>query len=712
MEKSKKVLQTEEIFRKIQEGDRSGWANQAKLDFDFYLGKQWKTEDAQAVEAANQAVLAKNKIIRGISQVTSQLSAKNPRFTTIPVEDSDVNTAHAVSELAGHIWRTSKGNVRIKRAIRDYEITGLGALMAYVDPYADFGKGEILIKDVNPLDLYIDPYSQEEDSSDASNIYISQVLTERQVKVLLPEFDLKDAETCNDDERPSTDRYAGEGQITDVTDDTYKKYRVLDRYERVKVKRYHIIDPNSNFERIFDKEDYIDYAQRDAFISVKMGKETPVTDEYEVKELMELYEATGGVYHVVIQDGGYRNAPGAEIGGQNEVPNSTTMLKLTTIGELIREGYIKLDMPKIDRIRRHYTIGGKEVIDYILPVSNYPIVTFKLYGNRNPFPMGDVRATRPYQEQINKIASIIMQYYTMIANMDVFLPTGFKNLPANKDFEARKAKPGMHVWEYDAEDGGVPIFAQVSQMGLALHEEQDRLYREIEETIGAYAFQDGQSGNAPNTYRGTLAIDEFQQRRVRSKREDIEASITQLGKVIVEWIPEVYTERKVVRIIKANGQTKETVINEETKDDLSVSRIINDVTVGKYDLQVVSGSMLDSNRWAELEMLRDMWKDGLIVNRKTVLVKTDIDGIEDEVEAGDTITQLQSQLSQMDAEIKKLSGDLQTANRAEVQSRKKVEVEKFKSDLDRMGNEVKSSAKVAQLRMNDETKASKAETKK
>ena len=33
----------------------------------------------------------------------------------------------------------------------------MGAMMAYIDPMADFGRGEVMIKAVDPLDLFIDP---------------------------------------------------------------------------------------------------------------------------------------------------------------------------------------------------------------------------------------------------------------------------------------------------------------------------------------------------------------------------------------------------------------------------------------------------------------------------------------------------------------------------------------------------------------------------
>ena len=47
----------------------------------------------------------------------------------------------------------------------------------------------------------------------------------------------------------------------------------------------------------------------------------------------------------------------------------------------------------------------------------------------------------------------------------------------------------------------------------------------------------------------------------------------------------------------------------------------------------------------------------------------------------DTINKLQQQLQMAQEQIKNLSGDLQTANRESVASRKRTEVEKFKTQL-------------------------------
>jgi len=61
----------------------------------------------------------------------------------------------------------------------------------------------------------------------------------------------------------------------------------------------------------------------------------------------------------------------------------------------------------------------------------------------------------------------------------------------------------------------------------------------------------------------------------------------------------------------------------------------------------------------------------------------------------DIVAKLQAQLQQAEEQIKNLEGDLQTAHRESISSRKKVEVEKFKSELKSQESQSKSANNLA-----------------
>ena len=70
----------------------------------------------------------------------------------------------------------------------------------------------------------------------------------------------------------------------------------------------------------------------------------------------------------------------------------------------------------------------------------------------------------------------------------------------------------------------------------------------------------------------------------------------------------------------------------------------------------------------------------------------------------DTIAQLQQQLQGAQEQIKNLAGDLQTAHRESIQSRKQTEVEKFKSRIKEQEAVSSADTKVAVGRLKDTVK--------
>jgi hypothetical protein len=165
---------------------------------------------------------------------------------------------------------------------------------------------------------------------------------------------------------------------------------------------------------------------------------------------------------------------------------------------------------------------------------------------------------------------------------------------------------------------------------------------------------------------------------------------------------QLYTTRKIFRVVQPNNSLSEYVINKQLVDDKTGEiEVINNITIGRYDVVYVSGSTLPSNRYAELEFYMDAYKNG-IIDRQEVLKKTEVFDMEGVMQRTDTIAQLQQQLQQAGEKIKKLTGDLQTRDREAVNLRKKVEVEKFKTDLDGQANKAKSATTLYSKRLDDE----------
>ena len=164
---------------------------------------------------------------------------------------------------------------------------------------------------------------------------------------------------------------------------------------------------------------------------------------------------------------------------------------------------------------------------------------------------------------------------------------------------------------------------------------------------------------------------------------------------------QLYTQEKIFRIIQPNNSINEYVINKKLVDDKTGEiKVMNDITIGKYDIIYVSGSTLPSNRYAELEFYMDAYTKGLI-DKQEVLKKTEVFDMEGVLERTDMIGQLQQALQGAQEEIKKLKGDMQSRDREAVSLRKKVEVEKFKSGLEGVKQKAKAASQVYEKRLDD-----------
>ncbi|NBU73320.1 MAG: hypothetical protein EBS53_18080, partial [Bacteroidetes bacterium] len=78
--------------------------------------------------------------------------------------------------------------------------------------------------------------------------------------------------------------------------------------------------------------------------------------------------------------------------------------------------------------------------------------------------------------------------------------------------------------------------------------------------------------------------------------DNLTRSIRHTGKIILDLIPKIYDRERVLRIIGADGQPEMVTLNERKVDELGVEKILNDVTVGEYDVVMDTGPGYQSKR--------------------------------------------------------------------------------------------------------------------
>ena len=215
----------------------------------------------------------------------------------------------------------------------------------------------------------------------------------------------------------------------------------------------------------------------------------------------------------------------------------------------------------------------------------------------------------------------------------------------------------------------------------------------------------GQADAAPKTYSATMMMEDVGQRRSKSKLRDIEGSLRRLGQVAYNMAKQHYRFKKTFRIVQPNNDISEYTINKRLYDDKSkeLQAIENDISVGQFDIRIIGSSTLPSNKWGEWQIYMEAYQAGLI-DRVEALKKTEIFDKEGIMQRTDEVQKLQGMLQQAQEQLKKLSGDLQTAERESISSRQRTEVEKFKTRLKEQELDSKSKTKLQLGRLSDVVK--------
>ena len=697
------VDETKDLYN-IYKQRRHTWAKQAKEDREFRLGRQWTKAQADALEARGQAPIVINRIHPAVETAKAMLTANRPSFRCSPREDSDKKVANVLSALLAYSYDISDGRNVVREAVDDYYVTGLGYIMAYQDPSADDGKGEVKITDIDPMDVFVDPNARHRFFDDAENIIVSRQFTREQAIKLYPMYasKIKNAGGSYNDDRPITSRKdSGEVQFPeDVGMVPEKDYiRGYERYYKMDVEKYRTFERWSRKEELLDEDDYLgEYIVRPAWII----NGQIVTDSISAAQLVEMNKQKAQQAHQqkvqqMINDG-Y---------DPETIPPPETMepqVEEVTFGDLIQRGEIEVVQVMVRRVCQVFVMGDKLLYKRVLPCENYPIVPLVNIHTRTPYPTSDIRMVKGVQEYINKTRSLIIAHATTSTNTKILVPEGSVDM---SEFEQKWAQPGVAI-PYDPTDGP-PVAVQPSPLPNELYNNEQTAKSDIDHALGLYEMMMGNTQAAPQTYKATISLDEFGQRKIKSKLADIESALTRVGQVAISLMQQLYTTEKIFRVVQPNNSMSEYVINKRLVDDKEQEiKVINDMTIGKYDVIVVAGSTLPSNRYAELEFYMDAYAKGL-VDRQEVLKKTEVFDMEGVMQRMDAIAQLQQQLQQSNEQVKKLKGDLQSRDRESVNLRKKVEVEKFKTGLDKTQNKASAAASVFEKRLNDEDKNIRAQ---
>ena len=630
-----KARENREIFQRYAEARRD-WDVEARDAIDFTLGNHYTAEESEVLQSVGQADFTIDRIYAAIDKLKSLMTSRPVKFGVTAREDSDTKLANVWRTLLEYIYDISDGQHHFKQAVHDYATAGIGYFYAYTEPEADYGRGEVMFTHVNPFRVYVDPASRDRYFKDAANILMSTILTKEQLLDLYPDVEefLPNIETHNMsdyyDDYPDSQQKNSQNIFTpaEVEDKDYEstiaqRYRIIERFSKVRVPYYRVADQQNNTETIMSAEAF------------------------------QIFMA------------------------ENEAQfNNNT--------------YAFVEIPQT-RIKVTASLGQVLLYETILDTDTYPIVPIPNIWTNTPYPKSDVNKVKDMQRLLNKLFSLALSHAQTSAGLKLLVPQG--SVESISQLEKDWANPNA-VIEYDP-SFGEPHFPSPQPLTSQFYALINQVERYIDLNFGVPELLQGFKEGAPQSVRGTMLLAQMGEGRGASKLRDIEMALQQLGKVLYQMSKEHYTFEKKFRIVQPNNDITQFAINNRLYDDKTkeLVKIENDITAGQFDVRVVSGSTMPNNKHAEYQMYLEAYQLGLI-DRTEALKKTEIFDKEGVLQRTGEVQQMQGIIKQLQDQIKLLSGDLQTAQRESMSDRKRVEVQKFKSELDKVVTGTKAQQKV------------------
>jgi len=89
--------------------------------------------------------------------------------------------------------------------------------------------------------------------------------------------------------------------------------------------------------------------------------------------------------------------------------------------------------------------------------------------------------------------------------------------------------------------------------------------------------------------------------------DNLTRSIRHTGRIILDLVPKIYDRERVMRIIGDDGKPEIVTLNQPGSDENGVAKVLNDVTVGEYDVVMDTGPGYNSKRQEAVEAMTSLF---------------------------------------------------------------------------------------------------------
>lgn len=570
---------------------------QMQEDEQFYLGNQYSRTQVAYLRRLGQSEQPNNKIKPAVEQVLANTAASSPLWETVPTGMTDNKMSYVVNRQMEEIWSDSDADMHLRKNAKDFTVKGKAAMYGFPSWNADGGLGAFRMIRLNPNNVFNDPHCSLADNSNGISVIYSDIETKKSLIAQHPQWE------------------AG-----------IKKANNMDAIENETMTLESQDDIGGGDDGNDQKEEKLRKYFRFARVSVAYAKVTFLdTGHWEIFD--------DKVYKEFVKGEKYKEA--------------------------FRLNQIQEKVVYKTHYRQTVFFGDQEMEDGVLPVSICPIQEAWNTDTDNPRPSGDVRQAKAPQRKLNRTEALIIAHATATAGIKY----GFEEGAIEQDQLIKLNLPGGVPIRFNPGGLSGKKFHQfgVTPVNTELYHEKERYTNDIQEIFAAYSFLQGDASGAPGTVGEATILDEAAARKQNWKMLPIYDMLTNIGRLAVQWMPYIYDEQRILRLVEPDGSERNVLLNSfvEDRDNPGTVKKIYDMRSMQVDIRVIVGSMRAKDPIAKLRISEILLKMGLSTQRQEILhldIPRDKEAILQEL---DQVTKLQQALQQSQEQIKDLSGNLE-----------------------------------------------------
>lgn len=584
----------------------------------YYQGDQWDIQDAAILDAEGRPALTINTILPTINTVLGEQSTRRADIQFKPRRGGDAEVAHTLNKLYMQIADNNKLDWVEQQVFSDGLIMdGRGYFDCRID-FSDHVEGEIRITAKDPLDILIDPDAKEYDPKTWNEIFETKWMTLDEIEEMYGKKKADDlqfiAENGNTFGRDSVEYEETRYGDTESADDYLGSSADAEDYRNVRALRV--------IERQHRKITRID-----CFVDPNTGDARPAPEAWNDRKIKKFAKQYG----------------------------------LSVINKMQK------------KVRWTVTCDKVVLHDDWSPYNDFTIVPYFAYFRRGR-PFGMVRNLLSPQEQLNKISSQELHIVNTTANSGWMVETGSLVGMTADDLEEHGAETGLVIEYARGTNPPQKISPNTIPTGL------DRIGQKAAANIQAISGINESMLGTDSAEVSGIAIQAKQNRgaiMIQVPLDNLRKTRHYLADKILNLIQTFYTEERVIQVTNDEDPLKPRepmVINEMTPE----GQIINDLTLGEYDVVVATAPARDSFdevQFAEALNLRQVGvaiPDDAIIEyshlakkgelAKRIRMITGVEQSPEQQEAAQMAQQLQMQqvqleLEKMQAEVQKLNSE-------------------------------------------------------